>query len=321
MPRLWPSSTATCLTVLAGVAGAVGACGGDGSVAGPDTSTCNPDIAIGDPLTTLHGYIAFVGNGQLGAVCPDGGDLRTALAPVVDTAIQFRFDPSPDGRQMLVSYAQTSGAFDLIDVATGTTAPLTVPMSSPGERHLDATWSPDGGSIAYTVGAKQLLVGDVDGTSVNNVRSLVDRTGDVYFGMNSPAWAPTGPHLAYSEPDRLNGLGETLPVIDTVTRATTFVRPSAALRGITQPAWSPDGSRIAFVSCCFNGIGNLWVMNADGSNALALGTGSSPSWSPDGSQIVYVTGGDLWIVASNGGPGHELAHVIQPGARAAKWVP
>jgi Tol biopolymer transport system component len=301
---------------------ALAGCGGDGSGSDPGTSTCNPAIAVGEPLTTLHGYIAFVGNGQLGAVCPDGSDLRTALAPVVDTAIEFRFDPSPDGRLVLVSYAQTSGAFDLIDVATGTTAPLNVPTLSSGERHLDATWSPDGGSIAYMIGAQQLVVGDVDGASVNNLRSLVNGMGDVFFGIGDPAWAPTGQRLAFSETDRLNGLGETLPVIDTVTRTITRIHPSAEVRAITQPAWSPDGSRIAVVSCCSGDlIGSLWVMNADGSNALALGTGTSPSWSPDGSEIAYVTGGDLWIVASSGGPGHELAHVVQPGARAARWVP
>src|SRR4051812_18519496 len=36
--------------------------------------------------------------------------------------------------------------------------------------------------------------------------------------------------------------------------------------GGRQPAWSPEGTKIAFVRA-----GNLWLMNADGSNQHSLG--------------------------------------------------
>jgi len=50
------------------------------------------------------------------------------------------------------------------------------------------------------------------------------------------------------------------------------------------PAWSPDGRRIAFA-----GEGGIWIMNADGSDAHAVGgaAGISPAWSPDGARIVF----------------------------------
>ena len=61
----------------------------------------------------------------------------------------------------------------------------------------------------------------------------------------------------------------------------------------TQPVFSPDGKQIAFISDK-SGAANLWVANADGSNARKLSGDTdpaiytSPAWSPDG-RFVYVS--------------------------------
>jgi tetratricopeptide (TPR) repeat protein len=56
------------------------------------------------------------------------------------------------------------------------------------------------------------------------------------------------------------------------------------------PVWSPDGGRVAFVSR-EGGSEDIWVISADGSNALNLtkskGTEGHPSWGPGGSRIVF----------------------------------
>ncbi|HKY54150.1 MAG TPA: hypothetical protein VJM08_07595 [Anaerolineales bacterium] len=61
--------------------------------------------------------------------------------------------------------------------------------------------------------------------------------------------------------------------------------------------WSPDGSQIAFIKIPDSQIpftvGELWVMNVDGSNARKLadadaGHGYAANWSPDGTQIAFV---------------------------------
>ena len=61
----------------------------------------------------------------------------------------------------------------------------------------------------------------------------------------------------------------------------------------TQPVFSPDGKQIAFISDK-SGAANLWVANADGSNARKLSGDTdpaiytSPAWSSDG-RFVYVS--------------------------------
>ena len=61
--------------------------------------------------------------------------------------------------------------------------------------------------------------------------------------------------------------------------------------------WSPDGKRLAFIKIPDTQtpftVGELWVMNADGSNPLRLaeadaGHGYAANWSPDGTRLAFV---------------------------------
>lgn len=60
------------------------------------------------------------------------------------------------------------------------------------------------------------------------------------------------------------------------------------------PSWSPDGRQLAFTR--LNGcsgpacvLGDVWVVDADGSDARKLAAGLNPAWSPDGEKIAYET--------------------------------
>jgi len=58
------------------------------------------------------------------------------------------------------------------------------------------------------------------------------------------------------------------------------------------PAWSPDGKRIAFTTDR-DGNQEIYLINADGSNAVRLTNDAAadyaPAWSPDGTRIAFVS--------------------------------
>jgi Tol biopolymer transport system component len=64
-----------------------------------------------------------------------------------------------------------------------------------------------------------------------------------------------------------------------------------------EPVWSPDGKSIAFVrqppNKEYGEAGDIWVMRADGSQAMQISPDGSaelqPRWSPDSQQIAYIS--------------------------------
>jgi Tol biopolymer transport system component/DNA-binding winged helix-turn-helix (wHTH) protein len=62
----------------------------------------------------------------------------------------------------------------------------------------------------------------------------------------------------------------------------------------TLPEFSPDGKHIAFYSCRPGSSGEIWLMNANGTDARQLtsipSNYSAPTWYPDGRHILYVSG-------------------------------
>ena len=150
-----------------------------------------------------------------------------------------------------------------------------------------------------------------------------DGTGQVILSDGGddrdPSWSPDGSQIVFSGARfggvniiRMNadGTGQ-VPLTDTLDPVSN-----------TQPAWSPDGTKIAFVSNrAGSRRGEIWVMNADGTNPVRLtenvqlGTDSfgpfygldlSPAWSPDGTRIAFsstrngLNNNEIYVMNANG---------------------
>lgn len=99
-------------------------------------------------------------------------------------------------------------------------------------------------------------------------------------------------------------LDESIAIHDAVTSDIQSIQPLGEASYINVTL-SPDKSKIAFELVG----GNMYVMNADGSDIIDLGHGHRPQWSPDGEYIVYMvteddghnyTASDIYAVRNDG---------------------
>lgn len=89
-------------------------------------------------------------------------------------------------------------------------------------------------------------------------------------------------------------------------------------------AWSPDGRRIALVHYhgidYDNEVDDLYVMNADGSNATLRATGFwAPSWSPDGTRLLVTGVGGVYALGAD--PDGAAPVLLAENAFEAAWSP
>jgi Tol biopolymer transport system component len=139
--------------------------------------------------------------------------------------------------------------------------------SRPGP-DLAPVWSSDGKRIAWW--------GAEPGGQGNSVFIVDVETGEMTAlgeGAN-PVWSPDGRHIAFVQEQKPPpGLLRTRPDIDILTidvetgeRINVTSNPAHDL----WPTWSPDGRQIAFVSDRDNSLGEIYLVNADGSDVRRL---------------------------------------------------
>jgi len=145
-----------------------------------------------------------------------------------------------------------------------------------------------------------------------NVNAIPGESREVRIDTTAGTWmsldvSPDGKTIAFD----LLGDIYTLPIKGGDARAI-----NTGLGWAIQPRFSPDGREIAFISDAGGGD-NVWIMNADGSDARQLTKEdfrllNNPYWSPDGQYIAarkhFTTTrslgtGEIWLYHRNGGGG------------------
>lgn len=185
-----------------------------------------------------------------------------------------RGDWSPDGRSLVIDGRDRPTDFDFdIFVVDAEGTGLRKVTAGP-ERDTQATWSPDGRSIAFTRavsdgGPRSLWIVGADGTGAHRVAD-----------GGPAAWSPNGRKLA------VGGLALRVMNVDG-TGSQTIVA------GEAEPAaWSPDGRQILFTSWR-DGNTEVYVVSADGDRLRRLtrssGEDYAADFSPGGRRILFTS--------------------------------
>lgn len=246
---------------------------------------------------------------------------REAVSQAYQLTHTAKFDPSlsPDGKRM-VYITVTEGREQLFVMnADGTGA---AQLTRDDADHEDPAWSPDGQTIAFVYvrdGLEIISLMNVDGSGVQRLTP---------GGVKAihPNWSPDGKRLAYCTDDDLAPPRKNdadIVVIDLATRqARTLITGGVN----TYPAWSPDGKRIAFRRMLGEMNSEVFVANADGSDARNLTNHPAfdgwPAWSPDGTRIAFASNRNssyqVFTMNADGSDVRLLANT-EGRATAPKW--
>jgi Tol biopolymer transport system component len=231
-------------------------------------------------------------------------------APVGDG--EWRFEPSPDGRNLAIIRYGRTGISDLY------VAPI-----SGGEPRRITNWNLSLTSLAWTPDSRDVIYAAQEGTGARLWRIPASTTspgkGKRLAGVDADAGSPAVSRSAPGKPGRLayvhsirdSGLrivelggAQEQGVFRNVVRLADSSRIDAPGR------WSWDSTRVAFNSNR-DGQMSVWVCNRDGSNLYKLAEqGGALGWSPDGQRIAFdqpLDGNtDVYVRTLSGGPARRL---------------
>lgn len=257
-------------------------------------------------------YLALSGDyWQVWLVGEDGANARQ----LTDSAYEkTRCDWFPDGGRLLVN--ALDGRLFEVDVETGAERRIELPM----EGMLDATVSPDGTRIAFSV-SKAGTLDDNEIWTLGLDGSDARRLTNMPWRQHLPRWAPDGSWIYF-----LSGEGQHTHDIWRVSpeTASTEQLTAGALYHFEVDV-AADG-RLAFSS---NRTGDYEIYTQAPGEAPVQRTSSpgldgAPRWSPDGEALVFhsARGGslDLWRLESGEGDPVRLTDHAE-GARAPAWGP
>jgi dipeptidyl aminopeptidase/acylaminoacyl peptidase len=250
---------------------------------------------------------------------------------------------SPDGRDVL--YTRTEA-----DWKAGRRVPHlwrariggdAVQLTSGADGENGPRWSPDGKTIAFTAKrgdneAAQIYLLPADGGEARQLTSHAS-------AVSEPAWTPDGAALYFRAADPKSAeekarerVKDDVYAYDENYNQTHLWKVSVATKGetritdgdysVTDYELSDDGRKVVFLRAPTPLLGSgdqseVWVANADGSNAVQLTKNTvqegNATISPDNSQVLFISGsnakfetyfnGRLFVVPATGGPARVIA--------------
>lgn len=274
---------------------------------GGGLDACCGTIYISDPAGQV--VTSFPGTGWLVSWSPDSTRVATSvdlghtfgvyglngvrqslLTVPLGYEVHGDYSPvwSPDGMSLLMPIAQ-SGPSELWAFPIDGGTPRRVPAEDP--RSHSATYSPDRARAAYTIAdaaTESLVVAAADGS---RARTLISEVIPEWVG--SPRWSPAGDKIAFIWSSNIwqDQAGNPMPgtselrVVDVAGGAVESLATAPATFSLQVIAFSPEGDQILFSKSEANYATSLWSVQADGSDARLLVSGSGWGdwqWQPAG---------------------------------------
>jgi TolB protein len=213
---------------------------------------------------------------------------RAALAQAYQLTHSIVYDPSPspDGKRLVYNIVlEGREQFFVMNIDGTGSAQLTHDDAD----HEDPAWSPDGKTIAFTYikdKAERISTINADGTGLKHLTPPDVRA-------IHPNWSPDGSRLAYCTDDDLAPPRKNDSDVMVIDMATGKIS-SLITGGVnTYPVFSPDGKRIAFRRMVGVTNSEVFVANADGTDARNITNHPAfdgwPAWSPDGKRIAFAS--------------------------------
>ncbi len=247
-----------------------------------------------------NGYSAQAGS-TIWVVDADGANARTLTTPVKPVGGHSAPSWSHDGR--FIAFSVFDGLPDngiwVIATDTGEVSPL-----DRGQSLYDPVFATDDSSV-YAAGADAFIVKlpfDAKTGKLSAQRSMIPVAG--VPGVRGLSLSADGKRLAFAGLALDSQIWSLSIGADGSARGPATAVTSGTSRRNSLPVLSPDGKKIAYMSIRQGELPNVWVMDADGTNAIQLTSDETadhkPAWFSDSRRVAYMSKrgkvGGLWSV-------------------------